>query len=74
MLRGCLVSVIWKSKSIHSYIINYIQKLHDCSHIENVHLLFYARLRFFFFFIFGGLKLRHFFVRNAKMVSGLCNL
>ena len=43
------------------------------SHIEDVHLLFYAHFTNIFF-IFGGFELRHFFVRNAKMVSGWCNL
>ena len=36
------------------YLFFYIQTLHnDCSHIEDVHLLFYARFVNIFFIFFG---------------------
>ena len=50
---------------LQEYSFLYILTLHnDCSHSEDVHLLFYAQFAIFFF-IFCGLELRHFFVRNA---------
>ena len=46
MLRGCLVFVICNSSSFYLFI--YIQTMHyDCSHIEDVHLLFCADLIIF---------------------------
>ena len=36
--------------------------------------LFYAHFMNIFVSFLEGLELRHFFVRNAKMVSGLCYL
>ena len=47
---------------LQQYSILYIQTLHnDCSHIEDVHLLFCARFIFFFFTFWTGVELRHFF-------------
>ena len=46
---------------LEQYSILYIQALHnDCSHIEDVHLLFCAYSIFFFTFL-TGVELRHFF-------------
>ena len=77
MLRGCLVCVIFNSKSLHSFNI---QTLHNgYSYIEDVHLLFCAHLiNIFSFFRFshflGLLNLDILSIRNASGVSGLCNL
>ena len=47
---------------LEQYSILYIQTLHnDCSHIEDVHLLFCARFIFFFFTFLRGVELRRFF-------------
>ena len=52
----------------------FIQALHnDCSHIEDVHLLFCAHIMNIFS-SFRGVELRYFPSHSAKMVSGLCNL
>ena len=46
---------------LEQYSILYIQNLHnDCSHIEDMHLLFYARFIIFFTFL-TGVELRRFF-------------
>ena len=46
---------------LEQYSILYIQTLHnDCSHIEDVHLLFYACFIIFFTFL-TGVELRRFF-------------
>ena len=69
-LLGCLVCVI----VIPNVFIPYIQTLHiDCSHIEDVHLLFYAHLINILAF-FRGVELRHFFHPKCLEVSALCNL
>ena len=53
--------------------IPFIQTLHnDCSHKEDVHLLFCAH--FTTFSHFRGIELRHFYVQNALRGPGLCNL
>ena len=47
---------------LEQYSILYVQTLHnDCSHIEDVHLLFSAHFMFFFLFL-RGVELRHFFL------------
>ena len=59
MRRGCLVCVIC---NFQQFLFLYIQTLHnDCSYIEDVHILFCLHFMIFFF-IFGGLELRHFFL------------
>ena len=64
---GCQVCVICNSNSFHSF--NYIQTLHnDCSHIENVHLLFFAHFINSLTF-FTGFELRHFF--HPKCIGGV---
>ena len=66
MRRACLVCVICDSKSFHSF---FILTLHnDCSHIEDVHLLFCTHFMDFLFFIFGGLELRIFSVKCLEGV------
>ena len=55
------------------YSFLYIQKKY-WSYIEDVLLLIYAHFTNIFFHFWGVLNLDVFFVRNAKMVSGLCNL
>ena len=50
---------------LQQYSILYIQTLHnDCSHIEDVHLLFCARFIILFTFL-TGVELRLFFFRDA---------
>ena len=67
--RGCLQFVIVVFPD-HTHLLF----LHnDCSHIEDVHLLFFAHFMIFFSFL-RCVELRHFFIRNAKMVPSLCNL
>ena len=72
MRRGCLVCVICNSQQ-SSFL--YIQTLHnDCSHIEDVHLLFCARF-INIFAILTDVELRHF---PSKMLRGflvcvICN-
>ena len=63
MLRECLFCLIFMKLQQYSFL--YIQTLHtDCSHIEDVHLLFCAR--FIFFLIFWRvLNLDIFSIRNA---------
>ena len=52
-----------------------IQTLHnDYSFIEHVHLLFCAHLINIYLFFLGLLNLDILSIRNAKGVSGLCNL
>ena len=73
MLRECLVCVICNSNSIHFF---YIQTLHnDCSHIENVHLLFYAHFIDIYFSFLWGLELRHFLLETLRwfLVCVICN-
>ena len=56
------------------YSILYIQTLHDdCSHIEDVHLLFCAHFNFFLTFL-TGVELRGFFLPRCLGVPSLCNL
>ena len=52
----------------------YVQFLHNnCSHIEDVHLLFCAHLIDIFLFL-RGVKLRHFSIQNAwGLVCVICN-
>ena len=62
---------------LQQYSFFYIQTLHnDCSHIEDVHLLFYARFMDIFSFL-GGLELRHFFslveMLRWFLVCVICN-
>ena len=46
---------------LQNFLFFYIQTLpNDCSHIEDVHLLFCARFIIFFSFL-RGVELRHFF-------------
>ena len=48
----------------------------DCSHIEDVHLLFCARFIFFFFSFLRGVELRHFFpseMLRGCLVCVICN-
>ena len=69
MFRWCLVCVICNS---YSFSFLYFQTLHnDCSHIENVHLPFFAHLINIFLFL-TGVELRHFFHPKCVGVSGLC--
>ena len=73
MFRGCLVCVICNSNRIHSFIfklcIMIVHKLKMCP-------FYFMHISQIFFFIFGGLVLRHFFIRNAWMVLVclICNL
>ena len=69
--RGCQVCVTCNSNSFHSFILKLC--IMDCSHIEDVHLLFSAHLINFFTFL-TGVELGHFSIRNVLGVSGLCNL
>ena len=53
----------------------YIQTLHNCSHIEDVHLLFCARLKDIFTF-FTGVELKTFFpseMLRGCLVCVICN-
>ena len=59
---------------LQQYSILYIQTLHnDCSHIEDVHLLFCARFIILFTFL-TGVELRRFFLPRCLGVPSLCNL
>ena len=52
-----------------------IQTLHnDYSYIEHVHLLFFCTFDKYFLIFLGLLNLDILSIRNAKGVSGLCNL
>ena len=55
--RGYQVCVICNSKSLYSFSFETLP--YDCSHIENVHLLFCAR--FIFFSFLRGVDLRHYY-------------
>ena len=62
---------------LQQYSILYIQTLHnDCSHIEDVHLLFCAHLINIFLFL-TGVELRHFFLPRClggcRLVCVICN-
>ena len=71
MLRWSLVYVICNSKHF-SFIC--IQTLYnDCPYIENVQLPFCGHLIDVFEFL-RGVELRHFTIRNAYEVFGLCDL
>ena len=59
---------------LQKFLFFFIQTLpNDCSHIENVHLLFCARFINIFLFL-RGVELRHFSIHNAMGVPSLCNL
>ena len=56
------------------FLFLFIQTLpNNCSHIEDVHLLFCACFIFFFSFL-RGVELRHLTVCNTLGVPSLCNL
>ena len=61
---------------LQQYSILYFQTLHnDCSHIEDVHLLFCARFIIFLTFL-TGVELRHFFLSvmlRGCLVCVICN-
>ena len=61
---------------LQQYSLLYIQALHDdCSHIEDVHLLFCAHLINIFLFL-TGVELRHFFpseMLRGCLVCVICN-
>ena len=61
---------------LQQYSILYVQTLHnDCSHIEDVHLLFCAHLINIFLFL-TGVELRHFFLPRCLvgcLVCVICN-
>ena len=62
MLRECLICVICNFL-IFPFLYN--QTLHnECSHIEDVYLLFCAHL-IIFYYVFGRVELRHFSVQSA---------
>ena len=58
----------------HKFLFLFIQTLpNDCSHIEDVNLLFCARFIIFFHFL-RGVELRHLSVPNTLGVPSLCSL
>ena len=73
MLRGCLVCVICNSKN---FLFFFIQTSHnDCSHIEDVHLLYCAHFIIFFSFLMG-VEHRHFSpseMLSRCLVCVICN-
>ena len=70
-LRWCLVCVICNSQQ---FSISYIQTLYnECSHNEDVHLLFCAHL-IIFYYIFGSAEHRLYYVYTTFGMLTLCNL
>ena len=71
ILRACLVCVICNSNSIHLFIFKLCILIVHTLKMCTTHFM---HISWIFFSFLGGLELRHFFDRNAKMVSGLCYL